>query len=302
MRKNWSRFLALLLVLPVLTGCLRHTRRVQQPKMAGPVMSADVLDLVQRINQRYDQIQSLTATMDFTASVGGARQGKQTDYTSFLGYILFRKPEMLRVLILVPVLHTHAMDLASDGKTFTMLIPPQRRAIEGKNSVTKPAANPLENLRPNVFVDSLLVRNIAPDQIVSVIHESTTSQNPKNSKQLIELPEYDLTILSDASPTPTSTPIAHVAKPLRVIRFSRVDLMPIEQDIYNSAGDLETQVLYGPYRDFNGTNFPSIIDVRRPLDGYRIRLTVEKLTANQPLSDDQFQLKVPAGFQLKKLE
>ena len=41
---------------------------------------------------------SLTATVDFAASVGGAHTGKETDYTSIHGYILFRKPQMLRVI------------------------------------------------------------------------------------------------------------------------------------------------------------------------------------------------------------
>ena len=85
--------------------------------------------------------------------------------------MLFRKPKMLRVLILVPVLHTDALDLASDGNTFKLyLIPRSNKVIEGKNSVTsKRAANPMENLRPNVFLDSILVPSISPDQIVSVI-------------------------------------------------------------------------------------------------------------------------------------
>ena len=293
MRKDWLRFLALL--LPVLTGCLSHTRKLQQPKIAGPVMNADALQLVKAINQRYSQVQSFTATMDFTVSVGGASKGKQTDYTSFLGYILFRKPEMLRVLILVPVLHTHAVDLASNGNTFTLLIPPKNRAIEGKNSVTKKSANPLENLRPNVFVDALLVHSISPDQIVSVIHESETTLNRK-TKQLIELPEYDLSVLT--APPPGSS----LANPLRVIRFSRLNLLPLEQDSYDGSGELEMQVLYGPYQDYSGFQFPSTIDISRPLDEYRIRLTVDKLILNPPLSDEQFELKIPNGVQVQKLE
>ena len=66
--------------------------------------------------------------------------------------------------------------------------------------------------------------------------------------------------------------------PLRVIHFSRINLLPTGQDIYNAAGDLETQVVYGPYQDFNGTQFPSTITINRLLDELRITLTVEKLT------------------------
>jgi hypothetical protein len=314
MRRNWLRYLAL--VLPVLTGCLSHTRKVQQPIIAGPVLNADALELVKVINQRYDQIQSFTAQMEFTASVGGPEEGKQTDYTSFEGFVLFRKPQMLRVIIKVPLLHTTAMDLGSNGKTFTLVIPPKNRAIEGDNSVTtRVVENPsaglvqrFENLRPNVFLNSIVVPAISPDQIVSVIHESAITLNPK-IKRLVELPEYDLTVLAEATPTSPEDD-AKVAKALRVIRFSRVDLLPVEQDIYDAAGDLETQVTYGPYKDFNGLNlpssgvkFPSTIDISRPIEGYRIRMTVDKLLSfNQPLGDEQFEVKIPRGIAVQKLE
>jgi outer membrane lipoprotein-sorting protein len=298
MRRELLKFLALL--LPVLTGCLSHTRKLQQPILAGPVLNADVLELVKGINERYEKIQSLTATMDFNATVGGAHRGAQTDYTSFRGYMLFRKPKMLRVLILLPVLHTDALDLASDGNTFKLYLKRSDKVIEGKNSVSKRADNPMENLRPNVFVDSILVPSISPDQIVSVIHESSTTMNVK-IRRLVELPEYDLTVLTEAAPT-SKDALAKVAKPLRVIHFSRVDLMPTEQDIYNADAELETQVLYGPYRDFRGTRFPSTIDIKRPLDEYSIRLTVQDLKVNLPLSDDQFELKLPKGVQVQKLE
>ena len=127
MRRDWWKLLALL--VPVLTGCLSHTRKLQQPKLAGAVMNAEAIQLVEAINKRYDEINSLTATVDFAASVGGAHTGKQTDYTSFHGLILFRKAKMLRVIGEVPVIRTIAFDLASNGETFTLLIPHYNRAI-----------------------------------------------------------------------------------------------------------------------------------------------------------------------------
>ena len=187
----------------------------------------------------------------------------------------------------------------ADGTTFKLLIPSKNRVIEGRNSVNRRAASPLENLRPNVFVDSILIHNISPEQIVSVIHESSITMDPK-TKRLVELPQYDLTVLSGAAPV-SPRDIAKVAKPLRVIRFSRVDLLPVEQDIYNAEGDLETQVLYGPYKDFDGTKFPLTIDISRPIDGYRIRLSVEKLLVNQPLPDKQFELTIPQGTKVQTM-
>ena len=56
--------------------------------------------------------------------------------------------------------------------------------------------------------------------------------------------------------------------------------MPIGQDVYNSDGAQETKVTYGPYHDFNGVSFPSTITIDRPLEEYRITLTVEKVIVN----------------------
>jgi hypothetical protein len=96
--------------------------------------------------------------------------------------------------------------------------------------------------------------------------------------------------------------LAKVALPQRVIHFSQLDLLPIGQDIYDANGELETQVIYGPDRDFDGVKFPSTIDINRPIDRYQIHLTVNKLTVNQSLTDDIFELKIPTGMQVQKLQ
>jgi hypothetical protein len=298
MRRDWLKVLALL--LPVLTGCLSHTRKLQQPKPAGTALNADAVQLVEAVNLRYDRVNSLSATVDFAASVGGVHKGQQTDYTSIHGYIRLRKPQMLRVLGYLPVVRLRAFDLASDGKTFTMLIPPRSRAIQGSNSVTTPAANPMENLRPDIFFDSILIHSISADSIVSLTNSSQTKLDPK-TKQFIVQPQYDLTILKPGERS-TSPGLPQLGTPLRVIHFNRINLMPIGQDVYNAAGDLETQVTYGPYQDFNGTQFPGTITINRLLDEFRITLTVEKLELNQPLADDQFEVKVPADYKLQKLQ
>ena len=295
MRRDWSKFLALL--LPVLTGCLSHTRKLQQPKVAGVVLNADAVRLVEAVNKRYEQMSSLTATVDFAASVGGAHAGQQTDYTSIHGFILFRKPEMLRVIGLVPVIRTQAFNLASNGTTFTLLIPPRSRAIQGSASVTTKAANPLENMRPGVFLDSIVIRAIAADRIVALTTSSTRKLEAK-SKQLVETPLYDLTVLNPGRPAPG---LPQVDKPTRVIHFSRIDLTPTGQDIYNSDGAPETRVTYGPYQDFNGIQFPSTITIERPLEEYRITLNVEKIIFNIPLTDEQFQESVPKGYKVQKM-
>ena len=61
--------------------------------------------------------------------------------------------------------------------------------------MTTQMANPLENMRPQVFTDAIVIRGIAADRIVSLTTSSISKLEPK-SKQLIETPLYDLTVLN----------------------------------------------------------------------------------------------------------
>ena len=108
-------------------------------------------------------IKTMNAAVLITASTGGAKEGKVTEYTSFKGYIFVQKPANLRVILQLPVVGSRALDMVSDGKTFTLV----RASLghgdlwtQGSNTVTKPSKNGLENLRPGVFLDSLLVPGV----------------------------------------------------------------------------------------------------------------------------------------------
>lgn len=285
-------------VLPWLSGCLYHTHKVEKTTLAGPPMDASVAQLVNGVNDRYGAINSLTATVDFQATTGGARQGKQTDITPFHGYILLRKPAMLRVLALLPVVRTHAFDLASDGKTFKLVIPPKSRAIVGSNTVTKPSSNALENLRPDIFLDSVLVKSITPERLVYL---TSTSEIRRDGDKLVETPEYQLQI-GQEDPRATDGLKVRVIKATRVIRFSRLTLLPIGQDIYGEDGAVETHVEYGPYKQFGTTHMPGSIVIQRPRESYQITISVQKVVVNQPLGDEQFALKIPADYKVQTLQ
>ena len=297
MQRQWLS-VGLLAVLPWLSGCLYHTHKVIQPTQAGPAMDASVVQLVNGVNDRYAAIQTLKATVDFAASTGGAKQGKQTDITPFRGYILMRKPAMLRVLGLLPVVHTRAFDLASDGNTFKLLIPPKSRAVEGSNAMTKRSDKPLENLRPDIFLDSVLVPGIAPDRLVYL---TGTTETHGTGKQQIETPEYELHIVEE-TPQQNDHLQIRMITPVRVIRFSRVSLLPIGQDIYDKDGEIATHVEYGPYKEFGTVRLPGTILIQRPRESYQITITMQTVTVNQTLNDDQFQVQIPTTYQVQQLK
>lgn len=293
MGRRRSSALLLLFLLPFANGCLVHTRRVKQAKMPSVVMTATAEDLVKAINDHCQDIHSLSATVVFQATVGGPRKGKEKTYTSFNGYILLRKPESLRVIGLVPVLHTRAFDMASDGQTFMLWIPHDNKVFEGPNTVTKQSPNTLENFRPNIFSDSLLINCIRPDDLVTLTSDTDTKIDPK-TKQLVIQPDYDLSIVRRKGDSQELIPE-------RVIHFDRVDLRPYQEDIYDPNGAIQTQAIYGPDQTFGPVKFPGSITIKRPLEEYQIVIAFQKLITNLKLNDDQFELKTPRGTIVQEL-
>ena len=278
----------------MLTGCISHTHAVQQPKMpTAPLQNATAQQLVDQINQANQSTQSLKATVLIQLSVGGAKKGKITDYTSLSGYIRLRQPELLRVLGLLPVLHTQAFDLASDGKTFKLVIPHNNKAYIGTNTGTGQSSNPIENLRPSVFFDTLLLRSIAPDSLVYLTSDNPTHTDPKTGEVSVQ-PEYELTILRRKQNSQELIPE-------RRIHFDRTTLQPSSVDIYDEAGTVQTEAIYGPYASFGDVRYPATITIRRPVEEYQILLTFQQLTKNQPLPESQFELNIPTGYTVQDL-
>ncbi|MHB1672905.1 MAG: outer membrane lipoprotein-sorting protein [Acidobacteriaceae bacterium] len=290
--RAWLTMLAYLPML-ALSGCLKHTRVLERPEAPGVVLTASAQQLIQQLDDRYNTIHSMLATVLIQASVGGAVKGKETDYTSIHGYILLRQPSMLRVVGMLPVIETRAFDMASNGKNFILLIPPKNLAVTGTGTVTTPSQNPLMNLRPAVFYDSMLVRKVEPDDLVYVTNNTRVERDPHTHK-LLQEPDYDLGILRRRGNS-------QELMPERVVHISRTNLLPYQLDQYNDQGVLVTKTLYSNYQTFDQIPYPTKILISRPIDGYQITLTIEKLTFNHPLGDEQFELKVPPGMKVKKL-
>ena len=204
-----------------------------------------------------------------------------------------QKPNELRVA--GTLLGVKMFDMASDGKTFTLLIPPKNKAIQGSNAVgKKKSENQFENLRPQFFFDSMIVRGLDPDNYYSVISDTETIEDVAK-KHLYSMPEYVLSITKHGGE-------GHQDIPVRVVTFHRDDLLPSNQDLYDPQGNLESQVSYSAYKDFGDGKFPTKVTIKRPLEGIQIVLTVEKVDKNVNLPADEFTVKIPPGTQIQHLE
>ena len=279
-----------------LTGCFRTTHIVQLTQPPDMYKSTSVENLQRIISDRDAAIKTLNASVLLIASTGGGKEGKVVTYTSFKGFIFVRKPRDLRVIMLLPVLGSRALDMVSNGNTFTLVHATGGHGdvwIQGSNTVTTPSKNGLENLRPPVFFDSMMVPGVAADEYV-VLSESSRVLAAKSKHQAaIEEPDYILDVLKRST--------GNALQLERRVYFSRVTLLPFQQDIYNDKGEVETSATYDNYQDFNEIHFPMLINIRRPLDEYALKLQVTKLTLNQSLENDQFELKIPAGVTVQKM-
>jgi hypothetical protein len=235
----------------------------------------------------------MRATVDIDASVGGEKKGKITDYEEIRGYLLARKPAMLRMIGLLPVVRTRAFDMVSNGAIFKLSIPPKNRFIVGRNDVQTPnIAQPLENMRPAQIYDALLLPQInRPGEYVFMENGSEHVRDSKGRE--IEQADYILHIVQ------INGQVGHLE---RNIIFSRIDLLPHQQIIFDEDGNVATDVRYQAYKDFDGVNFPSQIEIWRPKEEYDITLHIIKLELNLALTDDQFDLVQPAGAQVLHLD
>jgi outer membrane lipoprotein-sorting protein len=287
------RITALLLPL-MLSGCLWRTRKLPIPRQPQSIMTVPPDQMVTQINDRWEKLHTLQATVEIQASLENADKGTARDYTSFPGFIVLRKPGMLRVLGLVPVIRSTMFDMATDGKSFQLYIPSKSKVIKGSNTVKKKSQNKLENMRPDFFYDAMVVRGLESDDNYSVTADSETVEDVAK-KHLLVTPEYVVNITR-------SKPNSHEQTPVRVITLSRVDLLPYQQDLYDAEGNLATHVTYSNYQDFGFGPYPGTITIKRPLEDVQLVLTVEKVTQNQTVDETQFAVRPKEGVQVQSLE
>ena len=268
-------------------ACLVRKRIVKPPgaKENRPVLKATKEELIERIRNISDPIESFNLKVDMAPSVGNLYGGQVTDYTSIIGYILYRKPDQIRVIGLEPAIHGTAFDMVSRGNDFRVSIPLKSQFIEGRNDAPPSSSqNKLENLRPAAFLTALLIP--PPD------------------------PKTDLTVLEDDT---NETSAAYIVitlqrsgdklRAVRNVYFDRYTLDISRQRTFDSEGDITSDTSYANWKDYSGKRFPSLIDIQRPKDGYEVILTVMDLKLNTPdVTAEKFVLNPAPGVQVRTLK
>ncbi len=267
-------------------ACLVHRRVVTTPLHENkPALTATKEQLIQRIHDFSDPIQSFNMKADMSASVGSLYGGQVTDYPAITGYILFLRPDNIRVIGLDPVIHSTAFDMVSTGNEFKVWIPATSNFIIGKNDAPPSnSKNKLENLRPVAFLHSLLVTPPDPASEYTLLEDDTNETKAVYILMIVKK-EGDQLVLE------------------RNVYFNRYTLQISRQKTLDRVGNIRSDTKYAAWKTYNGISFPSSIDIQRPQDGYEVVLTVEDMKINSgDVTAEKLVLKQPPGAQIKTIQ
>jgi hypothetical protein len=193
---------------------------------------------------------------------------------------------------LLPLVRNTAFDMVSDGQDFKLWIPPRNKFVIGSNSADNYQPDKrLENMRPQYIYDALLIPEIGKDEIAVLENGYEVVLDSKRHR--VEQPDYELAVIRQG---PQGWYLS------RKIQFSRTDLLPHRQSIYDQQGNVATDARYQDYKEYAGTTFPALIEIERPRENYDITLSMVKLEINKALADDQFTLEQPPGAEVVRLD
>jgi len=271
-------------ILP-LSSCFVRKRVVIPPgyRSSAILISATKDELIERLHSMADPLQSFSMRMEMSPSVGSLYVGEVKDYATLGGYILFKKPDDIRILGLDPVLGSTVFDMVSSAETFRIYIPSKNRFIEGRNDAPPTSKKQLENLRPAAFLTSLMIQPPDTKTDITLLEEDT------NEREAI----YILLIVRRGADEPWL---------VRTVHFDRHNLEITRQKTFDPLGSVLSDTRYSGWKDYGGISFPSEIDIKRPQDHYEVMLHVLTMKINAAdVTPDKFILNQPPGSELQQL-
>ena len=258
---------------------VRHGKALTQGQ-SQTLLSATKEDLNQRITSTYNPILSFQATVDMTPALGSVYKGQITEIKDVRAFVLYRKPMDIRIIGQTPVVRTRAFDMVSNGTQFELFLSAKNLFVQGDNAAPATSKNKLENLRPEAFLSSMLIRPASADEI-PVLMDQTDEENAV----------YVLLFLKR---DPAGVLIAS-----RSVWFDRADLSIIRQITYDGKGEIVSDTRYAKWQTFDKILFPSHIDINRPEDGYGVAMDVMQMQMNKAFTDKDFVLDRPEGSTLQ---
>lgn len=285
------RILLLALLAAILScGPVKDRRTVKVPEAIREAKTATLPELIQRFNNQWAGIETLTVSKFSLELTGGSLDvGYFEDYRTARGYLLAADTGGIFVNILNPLTNSSVLTMASSGDEFQIWVPSENQYITGSTDVKLEEENPIYNIRPVHILDAILIERI----------------NPENPEKLLFLEEaqdaaakyYVLTLVERPKPN------ERFAELSRKIWIERSQLQLARQEYYAGA-KLRSVIIYGKPARLGNKWFFSEVTLERPQDHYSIRFDIESesVRLDRPVEAGDFDLPVPPGAEIIKVE
>jgi outer membrane lipoprotein-sorting protein len=276
------------LLLAILSGCISRTRVIPQDQRLLPAKSANKAELLQGLEQKSRQIQTLNGTVMLDVTGGGSQTGVLTEYRQTKGYVLVERPSSIRVKVLLPLVASTVFDMVSDGQKYRLSIPAKNQWAEGDVNTPISSKSAVASLRPQHFLDGLFV-DVAPylgKPKVKYLFEEVVDGRRSF---------YVFTFMEESG----SGQELRVLEKLWVDRND--DLEVSRKQVFRPDGKVETDVQYSNYRSIGNIRYPEVIEIQRPIEDYTLKVTFQSTKFNEKLQDNTFNLERPEGAELVQM-
>jgi hypothetical protein len=163
-------------------------------------------------------------------------------------------------------------------------IPSRNEFIEGANDAPADSPNKLENLRPDAFFGALMIKPPPAPANLTVLEDDTDETRANYVLLMLRRDGEELRLE-------------------RSVYFDRYSLEITRQVTFDATGNIKGDTKYQSWRSYGNVQFPSIIDMERPIDGYELVLTVTDLKINTPeVTADRFVLNQPPNAKVRVLK
>src|SRR6059058_2841881 len=263
-------------------GLKGHTELT--PSQRSVAKDATREELFEEYNLIARSTKTLNANVELKPTAGSKYSGLIDEYHEVKAFILAVRPTEIRVIGQAPVIGTTVFDMASDGETFRVSIPPKKKFLVGPVAVERSSSKPIENLRPQHLLDALLWPEIRKEESVTL-----REYNEENARY------YILTVLRGG----------YQVEVLREIWFDRSELQVSRMLTFGPKGVLLSDVRLGDWQPSDAATsstaaalFPRAIRIERPHDDYQLDLRVTKVIMNEEIPAERYKLEQPAGAEL----
>src|SRR5437763_16775191 len=138
------------------------------PRQRPVAKDATREELLEAYNRIALGTKSLNATLELKPTAGSKYSGVIDEYHEVKAFLLAARPAQIRVIGQAPVIGTTVFDMASDGDTFRVSIPPKNKFLVGAVAVERASSKPIENLRPQHLLDALLWPEVRKEEAVTM--------------------------------------------------------------------------------------------------------------------------------------